>query len=146
MGGSVCSTSLTGMEQRFSEWVSCSGILALPALARVRAWICRLCCALPELGVGRERPSSLYPSERWAICVASDSLWTLLFFPTTKCGCLVGFLFLPPPGSSKSMHCCYFVSSRWRFCANTLASECLWMDTSSLIFTIVSKRYLQLTP
>ncbi|EDL97951.1 rCG23337, isoform CRA_b [Rattus norvegicus] len=36
--------------------------------------------------------------------------------------------------------------SGWRFCANTLASECLWMDTSSLIFTIVSKRYLQLTP
>uniref|UniRef100_A0A2K5S6D4 Galectin like n=1 Tax=Cebus imitator TaxID=2715852 RepID=A0A2K5S6D4_CEBIM len=35
---------------------------------------------------------------------------------------------------------------RWKFFVSTHVSECLWMDTNFLIFTIVFKHYLQLTP
>uniref|UniRef100_A0A2K6BH14 Galectin like n=1 Tax=Macaca nemestrina TaxID=9545 RepID=A0A2K6BH14_MACNE len=35
---------------------------------------------------------------------------------------------------------------RWKFFVSTHVSECLWMDTNFLIFTIAFKRYLQLTP
>lgn len=62
------------------------------------------------------------------------------------CVCCWGFS-LPPAGFIQNCALnCYFVSSRWRFFASTHVSECLWMDTNFLIFTIVFKHYLPLIP